>query len=74
MQIRAHLHLHIVSTPKGIVHAVNLTISQTNFRYAISSTCQTAVSEITSSCIGVAFAEIVVAVGSIDLVVGELDR
>ena len=67
-------------SPKGTVTTVVVAISALIFRHALSSTCQTAVSALTSggtpaiSGIGNSIAEVVVAVGSIDLVVGELDR
>lgn len=75
VQIKAHPHPISLSTPKGVVQSVVLSISNVTFRHGISSTCQTAVSEITAVCgQSYLFAEVVVAVGSVDLVVGELDR
>lgn len=53
---------------------MTLTISQLQFRQALSSACQTALVGLCALGSLLALAEIVVAVGSIDLVVGELDR
>ena len=62
-------------TPKGSVYAFAISISSLVFRQSLGSTCQTAITELcVSSSSSWQFAEIVVAVGSIDLVVGELDR
>ena len=64
-------------TPKGVVQTFSMTISNLIFRQALSSACQTAILTLgtaISSTFSTFLAEIVVAVGSIDLVVGELDR
>ena len=66
---------HSDVTPKGSVYAFALSISSLVFRQSLGSTCQTAITELCiSSASSWQFAEIIVAVGSIDLVVGELDR
>jgi hypothetical protein len=64
-------------TPKGTVCSLAISIASLVFRQQVSSTCQTAVSSICLACssgFSALLAEIVVAVGTIDLVVGELDR
>jgi NADH:ubiquinone oxidoreductase subunit D len=48
--------------------------SQLIFRHSLGSACQTALISLASFETAILFAEVVIAVGSIDLVVGELDR
>lgn len=62
-----------ILSAKAILHSAVFTVESILWRHAISSGCQTAVSGISSEMIGT-IPEFVVAVGSIDLVVGELDR
>jgi NADH:ubiquinone oxidoreductase subunit D len=54
------------------VHSLALSLSELIFRFSIGSACQPAIVAL-HALIGT-LAEAVVAVGSIDLVVGELDR
>ena len=49
-------------------------VSQVLFRLALGSCCVFSVAAVGAYTAGLQMAEIVVAVGSIDLVVGELDR
>ena len=58
------------------MQSATVAISSVVFRHALSSACQTAIMALGSaiSTSVMSLAEIVVAVGSVDLVVGELDR
>ena len=67
------MHLHKL-TPKGTVITGALILSNLIFRQSLSSACQVALIGLCYTGCGLMLAEIVVAVGSIDLVVGELDR
>jgi NADH:ubiquinone oxidoreductase subunit D len=59
-------------TPKGTVHSASFSLSDLIFRFSLGSACQPAI--IALHNFSGTLAELVVAVGSIDLVVGELDR
>jgi len=61
-------------TPKGVVSSLAISASGLVFRQALSSACQVSILALGFLAIAKSLAEVVVAVGSIDLVVGELDR
>jgi NADH:ubiquinone oxidoreductase subunit D len=59
-------------TPKGTVYSAMFSLSELIFRFSLGSACQPAI--LAMHAFSGSLAEAVVAVGSIDLVVGELDR
>lgn len=74
LKLKIQTNKNLVITPKGTVFSGSILVSNLIFRQSISSTCQVAITSTTIVLNGQLLADLIVAVGSIDLVVGELDR
>ena len=62
------------SSPKGLISSALFKISEVISRFRIGACCDRHISAIEKSGISDLLPEIVVAIGSVDLVLGELDR